>query len=863
MENKVSMSIWDNTGREKNMVERFSESSFDGMDGVMVVYNVSVPRTFESAQKWLEVIEFVSSFGLSFSKLATILVGTGANQPRVNLPHITLPLKNINQKKKLVQQNEAIELARRYKIPYVETWDTLSSNFSFEVLVREIFVKTQPEEVSAMAQEYEIVLPKPILSNEVPITPTVDRFASKNNNNSKESKLFGWIAEGKHQELYEYLSKKRGKLNVVDKQKEGLLHHSARKLSSSGLDPTFMLLVGMADTKLDMVDKLGRTALHILSEVGNEDAVSLLLKSKASPSIKDKRGNLALHLACVGGHVSVARLLLEKSKDIINICNDSGMTPLYLSASKGHALLVSLLLEQGAVLIPEKKLLDTPLHAAAMGGHLQVVKLITSKFRDSVDSTNKQSYTPIYLAIESGNLSVVNVLLDVGANVREGIMHPRFKGRFMCDTFLPAQIQFCHANSVKKLDLSHCLLDKFPTKVLEFVWLENLNLSFNQITIIPKEISIFTNLKHLNLSNNQITHLPSEMTDLKQLQTLELQFNVGISSDLARVILNFIASKHRILDIHTTLDLSDLGLTNTSLELQSLVHLTQLALNANKLTHVPQELSSLTNLNALWLQDNYLSDISSISSLPKLELLKLSNNQLTSLPHLSLPKMRELWLEGNYLVEIPSSVSELPSLERLWLDRNKISTLEFLPSKFASLLRLSLRTNKLSKLADTIGILSKLERLWVDENRLSFLPASLGKLTNLRTLSLCANKLEQVPSELAQLYSLMELNLDNNKLLSLNPKLGELTSLTRLSLRSNHLQTLPATLGHLAKLKTLELKGNLELRSPTPETVKMGTKEVIGFLRDLMKDSVPCFRLKLMVVGQENVGKVKMAFIFL
>ncbi len=59
----------------------------------------------------------------------------------------------------------------------------------------------------------------------------------------------------------------------------------------------------------------------------------------------------------------------------------------------------------------------------------------------------------------------------------------------------------------------------------------------------------------------------------------------------------------------------------------------------------------------------------------------------------------------------------------------------------------------------------------------------------------------------------------------------------------------------MTKLTQLDVSGNADMTSPPPETVKNGTAAIVGFMHDLIADSRPSYRMKLMVVGQENVGK--------
>jgi hypothetical protein len=44
------------------------------------------------------------------------------------------------------------------------------------------------------------------------------------------------------------------------------------------------------------------------------------------------------------------------------------------------------------------------------------------------------------------------------------------------------------------------------------------------------------------------------------------------------------------------------------------------------------------------------------------------------------------------------------------------------------------------------------------------------------------------------------------------------------------------------------------LRSPPKDVVALGTSSILHFLEQLLRGQQPCFRMKLMFVGQENVG---------
>ena len=93
------------------------------------------------------------------------------------------------------------------------------------------------------------------------------------------------------------------------------------------------------------------------------------------------------------------------------------------AAGDGDAGLVCNLLQQGANVEAWDIFGDTPLHRAAVRGHLEVVKYLLS--RDDVDANmrNRGNNTPLHEAAYYGRLDVVKYLLsrdDVDANARDG-----------------------------------------------------------------------------------------------------------------------------------------------------------------------------------------------------------------------------------------------------------------------------------------------------------------------------------------------------------------------------------------------------------------------------------------------------------
>eukprot|EP01114_Cavostelium_apophysatum_P022155 TRINITY_DN7922_c0_g2_i4.p1 TRINITY_DN7922_c0_g2~~TRINITY_DN7922_c0_g2_i4.p1 ORF type:complete len:1489 (-),score=439.35 TRINITY_DN7922_c0_g2_i4:127-4593(-) len=110
------------------------------------------------------------------------------------------------------------------------------------------------------------------------------------------------------------------------------------------------------------------------------------------------------------------------------------------------------------------------------------------------------------------------------------------------------------------------------------------------------------------------------------------------------------------------------------------------------------------------------------------------------------------------------------------------------------------------------------------------------------------------PLPLLQMHHLKALDLSDNHLEELPPRISELKNLRELNVSKNDLQSLPYTLAFMEHLRLLLVDDN-PLRVPPREIVRKGRKEILLFLKDLAEGNEPLYRVKLLVVGQENVGK--------
>lgn len=99
------------------------------------------------------------------------------------------------------------------------------------------------------------------------------------------------------------------------------------------------------------------------------------------------------------------------------------------------------------------------------------------------------------------------------------------------------------------------------------------------------------------------------------------------------------------------------------------------------------------------------------------------------------------------------------------------------------------------------------------------------------------------------------LKLKGNDLTSIPSQIGDLPGLTSLSLSDNHLETIPASIGSLANLKILKLRKNPLSLIPEDIVKKGNTSKVLQYLKEITLPIHAWTRMKLLVVGKENVGK--------
>lgn len=106
---------------------------------------------------------------------------------------------------------------------------------------------------------------------------------------------------------------------------------------------------------LNAINNMMQTPLHVATIVNRDDMVSLLLKSRADVTVRDRRGNTALMLACSKGFREVAETILnhiEQSlgtsyiQEQFKLTNFDGQTCLHMAAEVDQRDIIDLLVNK-------------------------------------------------------------------------------------------------------------------------------------------------------------------------------------------------------------------------------------------------------------------------------------------------------------------------------------------------------------------------------------------------------------------------------------------------------------------------------------------------------------------------------------
>ena len=220
-------------------------------------------------------------------------------------------------------------------------------------------------------------------------------------------------------------------LHVYGRGEKSPLHLA----SQAGHDNLIRILLDLSIDIDSRAYKTRMTPLMSAAQGGKITVVNILLEKGASQDAVDSNGWTALHHACYNGQLEVIRVLdhscLDRMRQAATLQSRDlqmqDVTCLHLAVNQGHVDVASFLLRNKILGHVNSKTKGnvTPLHFASGLGNLDMVFLILERGADCTIIDDKYGWTALHLSCYNGHEQIARLLLERGADpyqlTRDGI----------------------------------------------------------------------------------------------------------------------------------------------------------------------------------------------------------------------------------------------------------------------------------------------------------------------------------------------------------------------------------------------------------------------------------------------------------
>lgn len=159
----------------------------------------------------------------------------------------------------------------------------------------------------------------------------------------------------------------------------------------------------------------GATPLHVAATNNHCVMVELLIVHGASLETEDSYGWTPLMVAAAYGHASVVKLLLQGGARVDHR-DENEWSAVHCAATAGSVETLRLLAERGADIAALNQNRRTALSIASGLGYLDMVRYLVEERRLPLNEGDYQGWTPLMHAAALGQESVVDYLLNKGAD---------------------------------------------------------------------------------------------------------------------------------------------------------------------------------------------------------------------------------------------------------------------------------------------------------------------------------------------------------------------------------------------------------------------------------------------------------------
>lgn len=253
---------------------------------------------------------------------------------------------------------------------------------------------------------------------------------------------FPGSAQHAHQHTQQYLTPAASPLPVP--RTNNIKESDLLRADDEAVQIFVYLLEHLRDTQkpaLSATDAFGRLPLHYAAQYGIVVVCQIIMAKMQiwgqfnvengidAQEWQDKEGNAPLHLAVIGGHRSTTKALLQgedwqginehKSETRRSISKSSAV--LAIATKSNFHPIVSMLVDAGVDINWQDKTGETALHIAARFGHHECARILLKGTKDQKADLelveNSFAWTPLHIAAVDGHLLLAQLLVDAGADV--------------------------------------------------------------------------------------------------------------------------------------------------------------------------------------------------------------------------------------------------------------------------------------------------------------------------------------------------------------------------------------------------------------------------------------------------------------
>jgi ankyrin repeat protein len=210
-----------------------------------------------------------------------------------------------------------------------------------------------------------------------------------------------------------------------------------RVCNKNNLQPMFLAVIGghqkcveiltqSEDLVMDGLDKSGNTIYHVCAEFNNFDSLRFLL-SRKDPMfleplyIENNNKDNVIQIASYFGHLEIIKLVIAKIYDGLTSAetyllskNKDGRTFFHIACIKGHFNVVEYFLKDlklHYLLEYHDNEMNTSLHLASQNGHLSIVEVLL-EYGANINARNKEGNTALEISCRKGYFEISKVLIN-------------------------------------------------------------------------------------------------------------------------------------------------------------------------------------------------------------------------------------------------------------------------------------------------------------------------------------------------------------------------------------------------------------------------------------------------------------------